>query len=102
MQCEWLIAGGLLGKNTSWKCSDKNSNPIAADSIFHHQENVFGLHCSECKIGTFALHAINPGGCIPCFCSGMSEICSEVEDHVRIPVSKAIAIYIYIFQAARI
>lgn len=55
------------------------------------QENVFGLHCSECRTGTFALRAINPLGCIPCFCSGMSEFCSEVEDHVRIPVSKAIA-----------
>ncbi|XP_053105976.1 laminin subunit alpha-1 isoform X2 [Hemicordylus capensis] len=53
------------------------------------KENVFGLHCSECKPGTFALHAVNPLGCIPCFCSGMSESCSEAEDHVRIPITLA-------------
>ncbi|KAJ6662205.1 hypothetical protein lerEdw1_012672 [Lerista edwardsae] len=53
------------------------------------KENVFGLHCGECKTGTFALRAINPLGCIPCFCSGMSEFCSEVEDHVRIPITLA-------------
>uniref|UniRef100_A0ABM5GDG7 Laminin subunit alpha-1 isoform X1 n=1 Tax=Pogona vitticeps TaxID=103695 RepID=A0ABM5GDG7_9SAUR len=51
------------------------------------KENVFGLHCSECKTGTFALHAVNPLGCIPCFCSGISESCSEVEGHVRVPVT---------------
>ncbi|XP_008118175.2 laminin subunit alpha-1 isoform X1 [Anolis carolinensis] len=51
------------------------------------KENVFGLHCSECKTGTFALHAINPLGCIPCFCSGKSEFCTEVEDHVRVLVT---------------
>ncbi|XP_074843522.1 laminin subunit alpha-1 isoform X4 [Carettochelys insculpta] len=51
------------------------------------KENVFGLHCSECKTGTFALHASNPLGCMPCFCFGLSEFCSELEDHVRIPVT---------------
>nr|XP_060631057.1 laminin subunit alpha-1 [Anolis sagrei ordinatus] len=51
------------------------------------KENVFGLHCSECKAGTFALHAINPLGCIPCFCSGKSEFCTEVEDYVRVLVT---------------
>ncbi|XP_033010826.1 laminin subunit alpha-1 [Lacerta agilis] len=51
------------------------------------KENVIGLHCSECKPGTFALHATNALGCISCFCSGMSELCSEVEDHVRVPVT---------------
>ncbi|XP_058033280.1 laminin subunit alpha-1 [Ahaetulla prasina] len=51
------------------------------------KENVFGLHCSECKSGTFALHAINPLGCIPCFCSGMTEFCAEVEGYVRVPVT---------------
>lgn len=52
------------------------------------QENVFGLQCSECKPGTFALSANNALGCTPCFCFGMSTFCSELEDHVRIPVSK--------------
>uniref|UniRef100_A0A670YJF6 Laminin subunit alpha-1 n=1 Tax=Pseudonaja textilis TaxID=8673 RepID=A0A670YJF6_PSETE len=51
------------------------------------KDNVFGLHCNECKSGTFALHAINPLGCIPCFCSGMTEFCAEVEGYVRIPIT---------------
>ncbi|XP_038249040.1 laminin subunit alpha-1 [Dermochelys coriacea] len=51
------------------------------------KENVFGFHCSECKTGTFALRASNPLGCTPCFCFGLSEFCSELEDHVRIPVT---------------
>lgn len=49
---------------------------------------MFGLQCSECKPGTFALSANNTLGCIPCFCFGMSTSCLEVEDHVRIPVSR--------------
>uniref|UniRef100_A0A8D2L172 Laminin subunit alpha-1 n=1 Tax=Varanus komodoensis TaxID=61221 RepID=A0A8D2L172_VARKO len=53
------------------------------------KENVLGIHCSECKTGTFALHASNPLGCTPCFCSGMSQFCSEAENHVRIPVTLA-------------
>ncbi|XP_060099959.1 laminin subunit alpha-1 [Heteronotia binoei] len=51
------------------------------------KDNAFGLHCSECKTGTFALHASNLLGCIPCFCFGMSDFCVEVEDHVRIPIT---------------
>uniref|UniRef100_A0A4X2M7H8 Laminin subunit alpha-1 n=1 Tax=Vombatus ursinus TaxID=29139 RepID=A0A4X2M7H8_VOMUR len=51
------------------------------------KENVFGLHCSECKMGTFALHADNPLGCSPCFCSGMTHFCSELEGYVRIPIT---------------
>ncbi|KAJ7414023.1 laminin subunit alpha 1 [Willisornis vidua] len=51
------------------------------------KENVFGLQCSECKPGTFALSANNALGCTPCFCFGMSMLCSELEDHVRIPIT---------------
>uniref|UniRef100_A0A8C3LGM6 Basement membrane-specific heparan sulfate proteoglycan core protein n=1 Tax=Chrysolophus pictus TaxID=9089 RepID=A0A8C3LGM6_CHRPC len=51
------------------------------------KENVFGLQCSECKPGTFALSANNALGCTPCFCFGMSTSCLEVEDHVRIPIT---------------
>uniref|UniRef100_A0A8B9DLH3 Laminin subunit alpha-1 n=1 Tax=Anser cygnoides TaxID=8845 RepID=A0A8B9DLH3_ANSCY len=50
-------------------------------------ENVFGLQCSECKPGTFALSANNSLGCTPCFCFGLSLFCWEVEDHVRIPIT---------------
>uniref|UniRef100_A0A8B9DL87 Laminin subunit alpha-1 n=1 Tax=Anser cygnoides TaxID=8845 RepID=A0A8B9DL87_ANSCY len=51
------------------------------------KENVFGLQCSECKPGTFALSANNSLGCTPCFCFGLSLFCWEVEDHVRIPIT---------------
>uniref|UniRef100_A0A8C5X3Z9 Laminin subunit alpha 1 n=1 Tax=Malurus cyaneus samueli TaxID=2593467 RepID=A0A8C5X3Z9_9PASS len=51
------------------------------------KENVFGLQCSECKPGTFGLSADNALGCTPCFCFGMSTSCSELEGHVRIPIT---------------
>ncbi|NXY84481.1 LAMA1 protein, partial [Alcedo cyanopectus] len=51
------------------------------------KDNVFGLQCSECKPGTFALSVNNPLGCTQCFCFGMSSSCSELEDHVRIPIT---------------
>ncbi|XP_043922451.1 laminin subunit alpha-1 [Protopterus annectens] len=51
------------------------------------KENVFGSLCDECTLGTFALRADNPNGCSPCFCFGVSKICSELEGHVRIPIT---------------
>ncbi|EPQ08178.1 Laminin subunit alpha-1 [Myotis brandtii] len=51
------------------------------------KENVLGLQCNECRAGTFALHADNPQGCIPCFCSGLSQLCSELEGYVRTPIT---------------
>ncbi|XP_072008302.1 laminin subunit alpha-1 [Engystomops pustulosus] len=51
------------------------------------KENVIGSYCNECKSGTFALRTDNPLGCSPCFCSGVSELCAEIEDYVHIPIS---------------
>ncbi|XP_058532986.1 laminin subunit alpha-1 isoform X2 [Ochotona princeps] len=51
------------------------------------KENVFGLQCSECRAGTFALHADDPLGCRPCFCFGLSHLCSELQGYVRTPVT---------------
>nr|XP_035961897.1 laminin subunit alpha-1 isoform X1 [Halichoerus grypus] len=51
------------------------------------KENVFGLHCSECRAGTYALRADDPLGCSPCFCFGLSQVCSELEGYVRTPVT---------------
>ncbi|KAM5218754.1 laminin subunit alpha-1 isoform 1-T1 [Hipposideros larvatus] len=51
------------------------------------KENVLGLQCSECRAGTYALHADNPLGCTPCFCFGLSQFCSEVEGYVRMPIT---------------
>ncbi|XP_032166436.1 laminin subunit alpha-1 [Mustela erminea] len=51
------------------------------------KENVLGLHCSECQAGTYALRADDPLGCTPCFCFGLSQVCSELEGYVRTPVT---------------
>ncbi|XP_062932695.1 laminin subunit alpha-1 [Cynocephalus volans] len=51
------------------------------------KENVLGLQCSECGPGTFALREDDPLGCRPCFCFGLSHLCSELEGHVRTPVT---------------
>ncbi|XP_006891492.1 PREDICTED: laminin subunit alpha-1 [Elephantulus edwardii] len=50
------------------------------------KENVIGHHCNICKSGTYALEADNPVGCTPCFCFGLSQVCTELEDYVRVPV----------------
>ncbi|XP_051046860.1 laminin subunit alpha-1 [Phodopus roborovskii] len=53
------------------------------------KENVQGLRCSECQAGTFALQTDNPLGCSPCFCFGLSQLCSELEGYVRAQVTLA-------------
>ncbi|XP_055466158.1 laminin subunit alpha-1 [Psammomys obesus] len=53
------------------------------------KENVLGPQCGECRAGTFALRADNPLGCSPCFCSGLSQLCSELQGFVRVPVTLA-------------
>ncbi|XP_042555133.1 laminin subunit alpha-1 [Dipodomys spectabilis] len=53
------------------------------------KDNVFGLQCSECRAGTFGLRADDPLGCTPCFCFGLSQLCSELEGYVRTPVTLA-------------
>ncbi|XP_024619438.1 laminin subunit alpha-1 [Neophocaena asiaeorientalis asiaeorientalis] len=50
------------------------------------KENVIGPQCSECRAGTFALDEADPRGCTPCFCFGLSQLCSEAEGYVRMPV----------------
>uniref|UniRef100_A0A8C0WJM2 Laminin subunit alpha-2 n=1 Tax=Castor canadensis TaxID=51338 RepID=A0A8C0WJM2_CASCN len=51
--------------------------------------NVFGPQCHQCRVGTFALRADDPLGCSPCFCFGLSQLCSELEGYVRTPVTLA-------------
>ncbi|KAM6217502.1 laminin subunit alpha-1 [Rhynchocyon petersi] len=50
------------------------------------KENVAGHQCSICKSGTFALDAGNPMGCTPCFCFGLSQVCTELKGYMRTPV----------------
>uniref|UniRef100_A0A4W3J5Q3 Laminin subunit alpha-2 n=1 Tax=Callorhinchus milii TaxID=7868 RepID=A0A4W3J5Q3_CALMI len=51
------------------------------------KESVSGVRCDECKTGSFALSLSNPAGCSRCFCSGVSDSCSELQGLVRIPLS---------------
>ncbi|XP_052049480.1 laminin subunit alpha-1 [Apodemus sylvaticus] len=53
------------------------------------KENVLGPQCDKCRAGTFALHGDNPQGCSPCFCFGLSQLCSELEGYVRAPITLA-------------
>ncbi|XP_021041837.1 laminin subunit alpha-1 isoform X1 [Mus caroli] len=53
------------------------------------KENVVGPQCSKCQAGTFALRGDNPQGCSPCFCFGLSQLCSELEGYVRTPITLA-------------
>ncbi|XP_060056690.1 laminin subunit alpha-1 [Erinaceus europaeus] len=51
------------------------------------KENAVGLQCSECRAGTYGLHAESPLGCTQCFCFGFSQLCGELEGYVRTPVT---------------
>ncbi|XP_014204068.2 laminin subunit alpha-1 [Copidosoma floridanum] len=41
--------------------------------------HVDGEFCDRCKPGYFALSTANPEGCLPCFCSGLSNDCSSAK-----------------------
>lgn len=51
---------------------------------FIFQLNVEGQFCDTCRDGYFSLDLNNPDGCIPCYCSGVSEACqiTYIENHV--------------------
>lgn len=46
-------------------------------NTFFLQEKVEGKTCNQCKQGYFGLSASNPAGCVDCYCSGLTTICSE-------------------------
>ncbi|XP_069778449.1 laminin subunit alpha-1 isoform X2 [Narcine bancroftii] len=50
------------------------------------KQGVSGVHCNECKAGSFALSRHNPEGCSHCYCSGVSNSCAELQGLVRIPL----------------
>ena len=52
-------------------------------------DNVEGRNCNQCKPGTFNLHQMNPDGCLKCFCSGVTDQCTEASLYwstLRIPI----------------
>ncbi|KAG8442156.1 hypothetical protein GDO86_011091 [Hymenochirus boettgeri] len=76
------------GTQSAW-CDDKQTVCSCEEDtgLCACKDNVVGSYCNECKVGTFALSADNPLGCTPCYCSGVSQLCAEVEGYVRIPIS---------------
>ncbi|XP_059831982.1 laminin subunit alpha-1 isoform X1 [Hypanus sabinus] len=51
------------------------------------KEGASGVRCNECKAGSFALSLHNPEGCSLCYCSGVSNSCSELQGLVRVPLT---------------
>ncbi|XP_075696695.1 basement membrane-specific heparan sulfate proteoglycan core protein [Rhinoderma darwinii] len=43
--------------------------------------HVEGLSCSTCRPNHYYLNADNPGGCLPCFCMGVTQQCSSSSYH---------------------
>ena len=41
------------------------------------RDNVEGPNCDRCKAGFFGLSSNNEQGCQPCWCSGVTDQCSE-------------------------
>ncbi|KAM4771006.1 laminin subunit alpha-2 [Rhinophrynus dorsalis] len=60
------------------KCSvlgSSNDDPCVEPCIC--KSNVDGENCDRCKLGYFSLQQENPQGCDQCFCSGVSNVCTE-------------------------
>ncbi|KAM4688464.1 laminin subunit alpha-1 [Discoglossus pictus] len=76
------------GTQTAW-CDDtlKMCSCEEDTGVCACKENVVGSYCNECKAGTYGLHKDNPSGCSKCYCSGISQLCSELEGYVHIPIS---------------
>lgn len=47
--------------------------------VFSRQENVEGVRCDQCRVGTFHLDPTNPKGCTSCFCFGATDRCRSSE-----------------------
>ncbi|CAK1554719.1 unnamed protein product [Leptosia nina] len=54
------------------------------------KQNVEGETCSRCRPGTFGLDASNALGCLPCYCSGVTNNCHEASHYTRIPMAAPI------------
>ena len=48
-----------------------------------------GRNCDQCRPGTFGLHQLNLAGCVECFCSGVTDQCTEASLYwstLRMPI----------------
>lgn len=46
-----------------------------------------GTLCDRCPPNTFHLASTNPQGCIPCFCSGVTQQCTSATNYYRTQVN---------------
>ncbi|KAM3922273.1 basement membrane-specific heparan sulfate proteoglycan core protein isoform 4-T4 [Leptodactylus fuscus] len=71
------------GPNTGCHCDLRGSVSSVCDSRRQCQckPHVEGLSCSTCRPNHFYLSADNPGGCLPCFCMGVTQQCSSSSYH---------------------
>ena len=54
-----------------------SAQPDLFSGVCRCKENTRGDDCSQCQPGTFHLALTNPGGCITCFCSGVTSQCAS-------------------------
>ncbi|XP_066911984.1 basement membrane-specific heparan sulfate proteoglycan core protein-like [Clytia hemisphaerica] len=75
--------GGYCKISQGVKCSDcdkKGSINSICDKTTGQcvcKKNVEGMKCKKCKKGTYYLHKKNKDGCLTCWCSGVSDVCTS-------------------------
>ncbi|XP_032087651.1 basement membrane-specific heparan sulfate proteoglycan core protein isoform X2 [Thamnophis elegans] len=87
-QCERCAPGYVGNPSLGQPCTDPGSrchcNPHG--SISHRcdasrqcqcKDHVEGLSCDSCRPHHFHLSAENPLGCLPCFCMGVTQLCTS-------------------------
>ncbi|KDR22194.1 Laminin subunit alpha-1, partial [Zootermopsis nevadensis] len=82
LQCDRCAPGFRDYPNcTPCSCDVRGINAtIDCETSCTCKENVEGERCDRCKSGYFALNINNPGGCMQCYCSGVSSICHSSTD----------------------
>ena len=90
-----VYSGGCLpqagGGQERCECDPRGSLSPACSVSGNCQcrDNVEGRNCDQCRPGTFGLHQVNPGGCLKCFCSGVTDQCTEASLYwstLRMPI----------------
>lgn len=93
-RCELCNSGFFgPGKCDRCQCEPRGTKPEnkVANALFNCdfvngqcicKENVEGKNCDKCKNGTFGLSASYEKGCIDCYCSGVSKVCSRAKGWV--------------------
>ena len=78
---DWSSGGCIPtgGSQPPCSCDPRGSTDLACinDQYCRCRDNVEGTNCDRCKPGTFGLDAGNSDGCIDCFCSGVTDECSD-------------------------